>query len=174
VRVATTRTRIALLRRAVGISLLAAFLPSALIGCFGNFELTKKVWRINKQIDQDRWVQEVAFLVLAVVPVYGGALFLDVVLFNSLEFWTGKNPVLAEDGARKVVRNPTGGQMILVRIDADTLGVTLQRSDGTLRNLRLAREPGAVSAWDTDGHLLARVASVRGRPAVVAGTLLAE
>jgi hypothetical protein len=159
------------LRRAIAIALVAAFLPVATTGCFGNFELTRKVWHFNKRIDPDKWIREVVFVILVVIPIYPAATLLDAVIFNSFEFWTGRNPVLAKDGATRVVSDPSGARVTLTRIDADTLGVRVERPDGTGQELRLVRELGAVSAWDVEGQLLARVASVAGEPTLVGGAL---
>lgn len=61
-------------------------------GCFGSFGLTMKVYDFNKGVG-DKWVQELVFLVMCAVPVYEIAGFIDVVVLNTIEFWTGSNPV---------------------------------------------------------------------------------
>ena len=38
-------------------------------------------------------MNQIMFYVLAFIPVYEIAVFADVVLFNTLEFWTGSNPM---------------------------------------------------------------------------------
>ena len=123
-------------RRALSACVLAGFLPLATTGCFGNFELTKKVWKFNKESSQDKWVQEIVFLVLAILPVYGGASFLDAVVFNSIEFWTGENPVLTADGATRVVPGPNGEQLTMRRIDGDTLDI--RDATGAILRVRAA------------------------------------
>lgn len=60
--------------------------------CFGTFQATKKVYAFNKGVG-DKWVVEVVFLAMNIVPVYGLAAFADAVVFNSMEFWTGENPM---------------------------------------------------------------------------------
>lgn len=61
-------------------------------GCYGPFNLTRQVHHFNGQAG-DKYVNELIFLAFAILPVYTGAAFLDAVLFNSIEFWTGRNPV---------------------------------------------------------------------------------
>lgn len=61
--------------------------------CFGSFNLTRKVWTFNKTVSPDKFVQELVFLAFTAIPVYGIAGFLDAVVINSIEFWTGENPV---------------------------------------------------------------------------------
>lgn len=78
--------------------------------CFGSFNLTRKVWTFNKNVSQDKWVQELVFLAFAAIPVYSIAAGLDALIINSIEFWTGENPVMVsktttrEDGTRLVQR----------------------------------------------------------------------
>jgi hypothetical protein len=73
------------------------------VGCFGSFNLTKKVYKWNGSVG-DKWVNELVFLVLNVVPVYSVAGGIDVVILNTIEFWTGSNPVAAnvntDDGTK--------------------------------------------------------------------------
>jgi hypothetical protein len=67
-----------------------------LSGCYGNFNLTRKLWKWNGTIGT-KWVNEAAFLGLVILPVYEFASLGDAIIFNSIEFWTGKNPVTAKN-----------------------------------------------------------------------------
>lgn len=67
-------------------------------GCFGSFELTKKVWEFNDNTFDNKVVKTLMFYVLNIVPIYGIAGFLDVVIFNLIEFWSGSNPVAMKEG----------------------------------------------------------------------------
>ncbi len=70
-------------------------------GCFASFNLTRKVYNFNKGVG-DKWVNEVVFLVMLIVPVYEVAGAIDVLILNSIEFWTGDNPVSASNEERKI------------------------------------------------------------------------
>lgn len=63
-----------------------------LTGCTGPFALTKKLhtWQTGFE---DKWVDEVAFLGCIILPVYGLSTLADGLIFNSVEFWTGDNPM---------------------------------------------------------------------------------
>ena len=41
--------------RIVAATVLACFLPLSSAGCFGGFELTRKIHRFNERVDPDRW-----------------------------------------------------------------------------------------------------------------------
>ncbi|MBX3175366.1 MAG: DUF3332 family protein [Gemmatimonadaceae bacterium] len=61
-------------------------------GCFGSFQATRKLYAYNKSMG-DKWVQEFVFLAFSIIPVYALVNAGDVLIFNSVEFWTGNNPI---------------------------------------------------------------------------------
>lgn len=61
-------------------------------GCFGKFNLTRKVYDINSQVS-DKFLRSAVTWAFIIIPVYGISALLDFVLFNTIEFWTGKNPI---------------------------------------------------------------------------------
>jgi len=67
-----------------------------LAGCYGPFNLTKKLYKWNGGIG-GKWVNEGVFLGMAILPVYFFATLGDAIIFNSIEFWGGKNPVQAKN-----------------------------------------------------------------------------
>ena len=88
---------------------LTALLLAATImfsSCIGSFQLTKKMYDINNNIG-DKWVNELVFAACCILPVYEITLFVDAVVFNTIEFWSGKK-VLANVGEKKVVKNSEG------------------------------------------------------------------
>jgi hypothetical protein len=64
----------------------------SLQGCYGKMALTKKVYALNGEIS-DKFVRSLVTWAFIFVPVYGVSAFVDFVLFNTIEFWSGKNPV---------------------------------------------------------------------------------
>ena len=76
-----------------------------LTGCTGTFELTKKLHSWQTGFD-DKWVDEVAFLGCVILPAYSLCVLGDAIIFNSVEFWTGDNPMDS-------VNNQTGNEMCL-------------------------------------------------------------
>ena len=74
--------------------------------CLGSFQLTNKVFKLNKSIGS-KWVNELVFAACCILPVYEITLFVDAIVFNSIEFWSGKK-VLANQGDKKIVKNTKG------------------------------------------------------------------
>lgn len=66
-----------------------------LTSCLGSFALTNKVLSWNRQVG-DKFVNEIVFFAMWVLPVYELSMLADVLVINSIEFWSGTNPVVAE------------------------------------------------------------------------------
>ena len=65
--------------------------------CYGPFNLTKKLYDWNGKVG-DKFTNELVFFAFLVIPVYEVTLFIDGVVLNSIEFWTGSNPIAMNDG----------------------------------------------------------------------------
>lgn len=88
---------------------LTALLLAATImfsSCIGSFRLTNKIKDWNSNVS-NKWVNEVIFLAFHIVPVYEIAMFVDAIVLNSIEFWTGKSADV-KVGNTKVVKNSQG------------------------------------------------------------------
>ena len=65
--------------------------------CIGGFKLTNKVYDFNKNLGS-KFVNELVFLLMVIVPVYEISLLIDGLIINSIEFWTGSNPMAMNTG----------------------------------------------------------------------------
>ncbi len=83
------------LKRMLSIVVITA-MALTLMGCYGNFKLTKKVYEWNGSLDDDVVITAV-FWGLNIIPVYSACLFVDAVLLNTIEHWTGENPLAFEN-----------------------------------------------------------------------------
>ena len=122
---------------------LTALLLSATIlltSCIGSFGLTNKVLDWNKSVG-DKFVNELVFIALHIVPVYEISIFIDAVVLNSIEFWTGDN-LVAEPGETKVVKNSAGEE---VQIVATENGYTVSNGE-TAMNFVFDKEQQIWSA----------------------------
>jgi len=71
----------------------AALLSTLLAGCFGHNGLTQRVLKFNLTEAEHRWAREFLFVGMMVIPVYPVCIIVDLLILNSIEFWTGENPV---------------------------------------------------------------------------------
>jgi hypothetical protein len=132
--------RLPQLRRAAVLTVTALAIATT-SGCFGSFNVTRKVWAFNKDVSKNKFIQEAVFLGMNIIPVYGVAGFIDVIGANLVEFWTGENPVkmasrtkVGTQSVQSVVYQEAGAKTMVVRgFEADSLSwmTTVQPVAGT-------------------------------------------
>lgn len=123
------------MRRMIALAAILCFTQTA---CFGSFAAVRSLHRFNKGVSGDKWVQEIVFFAMIVVPVYQLFSLGDALLFNSIEFWGGSNPIAdGEDWEqeRKVLL-ADGTEATLIREGADAMRI--ETADGTFRIERTA------------------------------------
>jgi len=80
-------------------------------GCFGSFGATTALWKFNKGVSDNKWLQWLVFLGLSILPVYALFVLGDVIVINTIEFYTGKNPIAS-------AQNLGGGRTLALSQDA--------------------------------------------------------
>jgi hypothetical protein len=95
--------------------------------CIGTFSLTNKLLDWNKNLS-DKFVNELVFIVLNIVPVYPVAITIDALVTNSIEFWTGDNPV--SDVRTKQVKGNDG--LYTIKTDKSGHKVTKESTGETV------------------------------------------
>ena len=81
----------------IGMAALLMSISVVSSGCFGSFKLVRKVYDFNASIG-NKLAQTLVFYVLNIIPVYGIAGWIDIVILNLIEFWTGSNPLAMQEG----------------------------------------------------------------------------
>lgn len=138
-----------------GVLAAALILSLSQSACFGSFRLTQAVWKFNKNASHEKFVQELVFLALVIIPVYGLATLADAIIINSIEFWTGKNPVnagLDEVGDERIVQLEDGSFLRMSRESEEAIRV--ERGDEVLRIRKVA---GSMVVEDAEGRVLSTV-----------------
>ena len=69
----------------------------SLNSCIGSFSLTNSVLKWNKQVGP-KFINELVFFAFWILPVYEVTSLADLLVLNSIEFWSGSNPMEANDG----------------------------------------------------------------------------
>jgi hypothetical protein len=95
-------------------------------GCFGKFQLTRKLYDINQSIDE-KYIRSAATWVF-VIP-YAVTGLLDFVVFNVIEFWTGENPVV-EAKVTKVYAQGNGRTVLTLSRDGSATVAVIERYEG--------------------------------------------
>ena len=97
--------------------LLATTVASSILfsSCIGSFGLTNKLLTWNRSIDS-KFVNELVFIAFWIVPVYEISALADVLVINSIEFWSGSNPV-ADVGNVKTIDGKDGVYTVETKVD---------------------------------------------------------
>ncbi len=119
-----------LFRRVLSATVLVSFLGMT-TACYGPFNLTRTLHKWNGQVGkagdvEAKWMQEVVFLPLFLFPVYFFSALADAVVFNSIQFWTGDNPIKLTDGGGD-------GRMKVARVGDVTITMTFASDNSSAR-----------------------------------------
>jgi hypothetical protein len=76
--------------RTAALALAAALFAGSCIGSNAAFD---SIHDWNEGVTESKWGQEAVHLAFWVLPVYPLCLLADILVFNSVEFWGGTNPI---------------------------------------------------------------------------------
>lgn len=115
------------MRKTILTAALAALLCSSLTSCMGKFALTRNLYAWNEQVS-NKFVNEVLFVAFWILPVYEVCGLADLLVLNSIEFWSGDNPLSA---STKTIDTKHG--RYLVECDGKGYDITLESTVETFR-----------------------------------------
>ena len=80
--------------------IIASFLSFTLLfsSCLGSFSAFNGLREWNENVSDNKFVNNLIFWGLNIIPVYGLFIFADMIIFNVIEFWSGSNPLAMEEG----------------------------------------------------------------------------
>jgi len=84
----------------ISILIIASLISTSINSCYGNFTLTKKLYSWNGSLD-NKFVKSGVMWLLFIVPVYEVAGAIDFLILNTIQFWTGKNPMAMKAGEKE-------------------------------------------------------------------------
>jgi hypothetical protein len=148
-------------KRIVAAIVVGSFL-TVTTACYGPFNLTKNVYQWNSNIKgssevNEKWMKEFVFFGMIIIPVYMFSTLLDAFIFNSIQFWSGSNPVKANDaggdGATRVVQL---GEVTVTMAESDRgATVTYERNGLIERRAIIETSATGYRLIDETGVLLA-------------------
>ena len=128
-------------KRYLSVALIIALAGSMLsTSCIGSFALTNKVLDWNKSIG-NKFVNEVVFFAFWILPVYEITALADALVLNSIEFWSGDNPMAK---GTKVIEGQDGRYLV--------------NCDGTGTNINNYTCTSQTSTFDQKDSSLSRIA----------------
>ena len=118
-------------------------------GCYGRFELTRKLYGWNGQVTNNKFANSAIMWAMLIIPVYGVAGIIDLVVLNTMEVLTGRNPVASAEGGKVEVRH--AGRHLLLETDAQGR-VEVREGDEVV--LRYRQQGDRVLVWDAQDRLI--------------------
>lgn len=104
--------------------------------CIGSFGLTNNVLSWNRNIGP-KFVNELVFFCFWILPVYEVTALVDVLVLNSIEFWSGNNPVSASvkavdtDHGRYMIACDGNGYTVTHEATGDSVRLDFDRMSQT-------------------------------------------
>ncbi len=95
--------------------------------CIGSFTLTNKLLTWNNNLG-NKFVNELVFFAFWILPVYEVSALADVCVLNSIEFWSGENPVAHK---KQIIDGKDG--KYLVECDGKGYTITALNDKSTVR-----------------------------------------
>jgi len=80
------------MRRMILNMMVLLMIAATLQGCYGKFALTRKIYQVNGQVE-DKFLRSGLTWVFLIFPVYEICGLADFIVFNTIQFWSGNNPV---------------------------------------------------------------------------------
>ena len=131
-------------------AMLIVALTPLFAGCYGSFRVTKALHKFNGNVTENSVVNQVIFWIIA--PAYGFTAFVDVLVVNTMEFWSGEKvttAMTAEDGTDYVMESNGDGKSVTV---------TVTRPDEAPTQLTYTRVgEDQLQVTDAQGNLLRTV-----------------
>ena len=136
--------------------IICLLVASTLTGCMGRKALAQKSLKWNLQVTENRWGREGMFIVM--LPVHAIFTACDLVIFNSIEFWTDENPL---NGKSALLRLPK--EDVKKLFDGQPVqDVVINRVDDNSAKMVVDFESGDRVTFDVDRTKTAYVVSCRG------------
>ena len=125
-----------------------------LSGCYGSNACFEKLHKWNGTLG-NKWLNSIVHFFLQIFGVYWICLgLIDGLVLNTIEFWTGSNPLAAGDSYFE--QDAQGNSIAAVKNADGSMSVELTSAAGEKASLTLQRDENVVRALDAEGNLVAQ------------------
>ena len=128
----------------ISLLILSVFLTG---NCFGKFSLVRKIYDINADITFGQQgklggiIKSIFMILFLILQVYTISSFVDIILFNVIEFWTDKNPLaLNEKTNEELVSN--NGTSITKKINGNRMDLVVKNNEKIETIILFKDKPG--------------------------------
>lgn len=118
----------------MSVALAAAVLSTS---CLGSFHAVTSLKHWNDSASDNKFVNNLLFWAMNIVPVYPIFVLGDAVIFNLIEFWSGSNPLAMEDGDIQIQTIEHEGNLIEMRAMKNKMEIAVLEGPKKGNNLEL-------------------------------------
>ncbi|HBS04423.1 MAG TPA: hypothetical protein DEA96_05630 [Leptospiraceae bacterium] len=120
----------------------ASIIPLVFSGCYGHFPIVRTLYKANGSLTvggpkATGVVQSILFIILAVCQIYSIAGLLDTIIFNLIEFWSGRPVFTAHE-------TPDGSRVTMKSLDENTLEIQIEKEGKTSTYYALRDKPSEI------------------------------
>ena len=130
-------------------SIICLAMASSLLftSCLGSFSAFNNLKEWNQNISDSKFVNNLVFWGLNIIPVYGLFFLGDTVIFNVIEFWSGSNPIAMEEGEQETQMVERDGNTFKLVASKNRMQVTVVDGPKTGKKIDLVYKPSEKS-WN--------------------------
>jgi hypothetical protein len=143
-------------RHVIAVTLVCASTLFGSSGCFGSFWTLSRLYHWNSTVEENKFARWGIFVATMVVPIYPSAAIFDMIFTNTVEFWTGRNPMAANDGTTRMVHTEDGEDVSMSLRDDGAVDVAIRAPSKPDLHLIVRPEGDSLAAYDDQGRLVAR------------------
>lgn len=130
----------------VSMLVITIMLLSIISGCFGSFNLTRKLYKWNESVG-DKWVNTAVMWVFMIIPVYEVCGFIDFAILNTVEFWTGENPLEMTQLDKEIKTIEVNGKVYEIITTMNRYDIKLVNTEDAGKSISLVFEP-ETKTWE--------------------------
>ncbi|MEX0361487.1 MAG: DUF3332 domain-containing protein [Allomuricauda sp.] len=115
--------------------------------CLGSFRAFNNLKDWNQGLTDSKFLDNLIFWGLNIVPVYGLFFLGDALIFNVIEFWSGSNPIAMKDGESETQMVEHDGNTFKMVATKNRIQVTVVEGPKKGRKIDLVYKPDEKS-WN--------------------------
>ncbi len=140
--------------------LAAGLIVAAMSSCYGPFRLTNKLHDWNGRVSQKKFVNELVFLGMCIIPAYEICVLGDALIFNSIEWWGGRNPITMKDGQREEIKLAHEGQQYKVIKTRNNVTIALENGE---QQVDFRYFPEEKAWYQMEGEQKVKIVELKGK-----------
>ncbi len=124
--------------------------------CLGSFSAFNSLRDWNDGLTDNKFLDNLIFWALNIVPVYGLFFFGDVIIFNVIEFWSGSNPIAMNEDEIETQLVEKNGNTYLLTATKNQMNIEVIEGSDKGEQVKLVYAPDEQTwyAHKVDGEII--------------------